>query len=178
MYLRKLLTSMICILSVLISTSSTVLAAEFDPSAYSSITMETNLLPEGVKESRDYVSAIARRGVFFAAADLIISNNDGDIDVSGHAYMMEPVDEIYMTIYLEMYVETEDGDGDWEHVDMFEFEFYAEDYPDGELTSESVEFTLTGYPTGEYYRLRGAYAAVKDGVIEGFGPVTDGILIQ
>ena len=39
-------------------------------------------------------------------------------------------------------------------------------------------FTLTGYPTGEYYRLRGSYAAVKDGLLEGFGPVTDGILIQ
>lgn len=92
--------------------------------------------------------------------------------------MLEPVDEIYMTIYLEKYVIDEDGNEDWSQLDMFEFEFYAEDYPDGELTSESVEFTLTGYPTGEYYRLRGAYAAVKDGVIEGFGPVTDGILIQ
>ena len=79
---------------------------------------------------------------------------------------------------VEEYVVDEEGDGDWVHVDMFEFEFYAEDYPDGELTSESVEFTLTGYPKGEYYRLRGAYAAVKDGVIEGFGPSTDGILIE
>ena len=71
----------------------------------------------------------------------------------------------------------EDGDEEWENVDEFEFEFYAEDYPDGELTSESVEFTLTGYPKNEYYRLRGSYAAVKDGLLEGFGPVTEGVYI-
>ena len=91
--------------------------------------------------------------------------------------MLEPVDELYMNIYLDKFVVEEDGKERWENIDMFEFEFYAEDYPEG-LTSESVEFTLTGYPTGEYYRLRGSYAAVKDGLLEGFGPVTDGILIE
>ena len=87
--------------------------------------------------------------------------------------MSTEIDELYMSIYLDRWVD----DDHWEQVDYFEFEFYAEDYPDG-LTSELVAFTLTGYPTGHYYRLRGSYAAVKDGVIEGFGPTTDGILIQ
>lgn len=178
MYFRRKVISIICVIAIFMSMHSVVLAADFDPAGYSAVMVESELLPPEVQESRDYVRAIVRRGVFFASADLIISNNDGDIDVAGHAYMLEPVDEIYMTIYLEKYVIDEDGNEDWSQLDMFEFEFYAEDYPDGELTSESVEFTLTGYPTGEYYRLRGAYAAVKDGVIEGFGPVTDGILIQ
>ena len=87
--------------------------------------------------------------------------------------MSEAIDELYMTIYLDRMTD----EGRWEQVDYFEFEFYAEDYPDG-LTSEFVSFTLTGYPTGHYYRLRGTYAAVKGTVMEGFGPVTDGILIQ
>lgn len=113
------------------------------------------------------------RGVFFSAADLKIENENGEIGVVGHAYMSTEIDELYMTIYLDRQV----GENEWEQVDSFDFEFYAEDYPDG-LTFELVAFTLTGYPTGHYYRLRGSYAAVKDGVMEGFGPVTDGVLIQ
>ena len=31
---------------------------------------------------------------------------------------------------------------------------------------------------GYYYRLRGSFAALKDGAMEGFGPVTDGVLIE
>ena len=178
MYLRKFLCGVMCTLTVLFSMNCIVYASNFDPAAYTSNALESDILPPEVRESRDYVHATARRGVFFAAADLIISNNDGDIDVGAHAYMSEPVDEIYITIYLEKLVVDEDGDERWSQLDMFEFEFYAEDYPEGELTSESVEFTLTGYPKNEYYRLRGAYAAVKDGLMEGFGPVTDGILIE
>ena len=178
MYFRKILSSIICMVMAIFLMNSVVFASEFNPSDYTSSAVDSDILPEEIRQSRDYVRAIARRGVFFAAADLIITNNDGDIDVGAHAYMSEPVDEIYMTIYLERYATTEDGEEDWEYVDMFEFEFYAEDYPEGELTSESVEFTLTGYPKNEYYRLRGAYAAVKDGLMEGFGPVTEGVYIH
>lgn len=176
MRIKYLCKGIICSVAIALSLNSVALAANFDPLEYSSIEEESDILPEGALESVDYVR-IPRRGVFFAAADLKIANYDGDIGVAGHAYMSEAVDEIYMTIYLDRYVVDEDGEADWVYVDMFEFEFYAEDYPDG-LSSESVEFTLTGYPTNEYYRLRGAYAAVKDGVIEGFGPITDGVLIK
>lgn len=168
---------MICGLIAILSINFVAWASNFDPSQFTSITIESNILSKDIQESLDRVN-IPRRGVFFAAADLKIANNDGDIDVAGHAYMMEPVDEIYMTIYLDRYEVDEDGEADWVFVDMFEFEFYAEDYPEGELTSESVEFTLTGYPKNEYYRLRGSYAAVKDGLLEGFGPVTDGVYIH
>ena len=177
MHTKKFLKSIVCTIVATLFIGSVAFAASFNPSDFTSIEVESNILPEEVKESVDYVR-IPRRGVFFAAADLKIANYDGDIGVAGHAYMSEPVDEIYMTIYLDKLVINEDGEEDWENIDEFEFEFYAEDYPDGELTSESVEFTLTGYPTGEYYRLRGSYAAVKDGLLEGFGPVTDGILIE
>lgn len=175
--MKKLIACITIALSMIMSIDSVIFAAEFIPSEFTSITVESNILPAEIQDSVDYIR-IPRRGVFFSSADLKIANYDGDIGVSGHVYMLEPVDEIYMTIYLDKYIVDEDGEGRWVYVDMFEFEFYAEDYPDGELTSESVEFTLTGYPTGEYYRLRGSYAAVKDGLLEGFGPVTDGILIQ
>ncbi len=139
---------------------------------YTSIDADSVLLPAQVDESIDMVQKTPR-GVFFSAADLKIENENGEIGVVGHAYMSTEIDELYMTIYLDRQV----GENEWEQVDSFDFEFYAEDYPDG-LTFELVAFTLTGYPTGHYYRLRGSYAAVKDGVMEGFGPVTDGVLIQ
>lgn len=139
--------------------------------SYTSVTDISKLLPPDIARSMDIEKS--PRGVFFSAAELQILNEDGEIGVLGSAYMSTEIDELYMTIYLDRLTD----EGRWEQVDYFEFEFYSDDYPDG-LTSEFVSFTLTGYPKGHYYRLRGTYAAVKDGVIEGFGPTTDGILIQ
>ena len=139
---------------------------------YSSVNAKSNILSSNIMEDIDIVQKTPR-GVFFSAADLKIINEDGEIGVVGNAYMSTEIDELYMTIYLDRW----ENDDHWDQIDYFEFEFYAEDYPDG-LTNELVAFTLTGYPKGHYYRLRGAYAAVKDGVVEGFAPVTDGILIQ
>lgn len=149
-----------------------VYASIFPSQEYTSIEEDSSLLPPTAKDSRDLVRKTPR-GVFFSAAELQIINEDGEIGVLGSAYMSTEIDELYMTIYLDRLTD----EGRWEQVDYFEFEFYSDDYPDG-LTSEFVSFTLTGYPKGHYYRLRGTYAAVKDGVIEGFGPTTDGILIQ
>ncbi len=61
------------------------------------------------------------RGVFFAAADLSILNNNGKIGVSAKAYMKEPVDEVYMTIYLDQMGE----DGQWVQVAYYDFEFFG-----------------------------------------------------
>ena len=169
--MKKYLSSLmlVVILSMNITTAYAAIAV---PEEYSSVNVDSNILPSNITEDIDLVQKTPR-GVFFSAADLKIINEDGEIGVVGNAYMSTEIDELYMTIYLDRWVD----DDHWEQVDYFEFEFYAEDYPDG-LTSELVAFTLTGYPTGHYYRLRGSYAAVKDGVMEGFGPVTDGVLIQ
>lgn len=170
--MKKLLKLVGAIGVLMIVGSSTIYAASPAVKQNSILEVNSSLLPANIDESVDFVKKTPR-GVFFSAADLKIENEDGEIGVVGHAFMSTEIDELYMTIYLDRWVD----DDHWEQVDYFEFEFYAEDYPDG-LTSELVGFTLTGYPTGHYYRLRGSYAAVKDGVIEGFAPVTDGILIQ
>lgn len=170
--MKRSLKILFLILTIISITAMPVYAASRDITEFGTINKESDLLPSTVQKSRELVEKTPR-GVFFSAAELQIINEDGEIGVLGTAYMSTEIDELYMTIYLDRWVD----DDHWEQVDYFEFEFYAEDYPDG-LTSELVAFTLTGYPTGHYYRLRGSYAAVKDGVIEGFAPVTDGILIQ
>ena len=170
--MKKYLSSLVLLLLIFSMNITPVYAAVAVPVTYTSPNTDSNILSSSITEDIDIVQKTPR-GVFFSAADLKIINEDGEIGVVGNAYMSTEIDELYMTIYLDRWVD----DDHWEQVDYFEFEFYAEDYPDG-LTSELVGFTLTGYPTGHYYRLRGSYAAVKDGVIEGFAPVTDGILIQ
>ena len=169
--MKKYLSSLmlVVILSMNITPAYAAIAV---PEEYSSVNVDSNILPSNITEDIDLVQKTPR-GVFFSAADLKIINEDGEIGVAGNAYMSTEIDELYITIYLDR----QTSEGNWEQVDSFDFEFYAEDYPDG-LTFELVAFTLTGYPTGHYYRLRGSYAAVKDGVMEGFAPVTDGILIQ
>ena len=56
-------------------------------------------------------------------------------------------------------------------------EFYAKDYPDG-LTDPTVDITFLNQKKGYDYRLRGVFAAVHNGLFEGFSPVTAGIRIE
>ncbi len=170
--MKKYLRILYLLWMIMLVTAVPAYASSFKLQQYVPIEVHSELLPSTIQKSTDLVQKTPR-GVFFSAAELQIINEDGEIGVLGSAYMSEAIDELYMTIYLDRMTD----EGRWEQVDYFEFEFYAEDYPDG-LTSEFVSFTLTGYPTGHYYRLRGTYAAVKGTVMEGFGPVTDGILIQ
>ena len=73
MHTKKFLKSVICTIIAIVFVNSVAFAANFDPSDFTSIEFESNILPEGVKESVDYIR-IPRRGVFFAAADLKIAN--------------------------------------------------------------------------------------------------------
>lgn len=127
--------------------------------------------------NKSYVKEVnPLRGAFFSAADLTITNLDGKIGVVAHAYMNVPVDEVYMTIYLDR-LENKNGSNYWVQVDYYEFEFFAKDYPNG-LTLATKDFTVINQPKNNTYRLRGQFAAFLDGAMEGFGPATDGVLIE
>lgn len=91
----------------------------------------------------------------------------------GTAYLAVPVEEVYITLYLDRY---DEEDGAWYQVTYYDAEFYAKDYPDG-LNYPSVNITFKNQKKG-YYRIRGAFSAVKDNKFEGFSPVTDGIWIE
>lgn len=159
------------IAALIITMNSSLVYAEpypFSPS----IETESKILPRGVKESTVHVTSNLR-GVFFISADLSIINKNGKIGVSGKTYMREPVDEVYVTVYLDR---LESGDK-WRQVKFYDLEFHSEDYPEG-LTEPGFDFVISDQPSGYTYRLRGSFAAFKDGTMEGFGPVTDGILIE
>lgn len=168
--LRKMFRLLVVTVLIVTMTSSFVYAKPYFN--YPPIETESKILPRGVKESTVHVTSNLR-GAFFAAADLAIINKNGKIGVSAKTYMREPVDEVYMTIYVDR---LESGNK-WSQVAFYDMEFHSEDYPEG-LTEPGVDFVISDQPSGHTYRLRGTFAAFKDGAMEGFGPVTDGVFIE
>ena len=59
----------------------------------------------------------------------------------------------------------------------YDAEFYKKDFPDG-LITPSVDIVFQKQKKGEYYRLRGAFAAYSLGAVEGFSPTTAGIKLE
>lgn len=167
--MKKFVKYTVAILLALIMSGMTVYAGP----QFTSVDDFSYILPPEVKKSTAHENSVLR-GEFFASAELTITNEKGEIGVTALTFMNVPVDELYMTVYLDKWIEKEKR---WSQVTFYDFEFFGENYPDG-LTSETVEFIIDNQPKGNYYRLRGTFVAIKDGAMEGFGPVTDGILIE
>lgn len=168
--LRKVLRTLVIAALIVTMSCSIVYAKPY--TFYPPVETESKVLPHGVKESTVHVISNLR-GVFFIAADLSIINKNGKIGVSGKTYMREPVDEVYVTVYLDRL----DSGNKWQQVKFYDIEFHSEDYPEG-LTEPGFDFVISDQPSGHTYRLRGTFAAFKDGTMEGFGPVTDGVFIE
>ncbi|MCD7994453.1 MAG: hypothetical protein LUK37_22790 [Clostridia bacterium] len=82
---------------------------------------------------------VKEEGIFFAGADLIIKNNgNGNVGVFAKAYMDVPVQEAYITVYVDRWDEDADR---WRQVKYYDAEFYEKDYPDGIIEpSIDIEF--------------------------------------
>lgn len=172
--MKRLFKVLIITIMVMNLVVMTAIAAPYDPDKYTSVDIESELLAPGIKSSR--VTELPRqRGVFFSAADLIISDEgNGDIGVFAKAYMEVPVEEAYITIYLDRWDEDVDR---WRQVTFYDADFYLKDYPNG-ITEPEVNMIFKNQPKGYYYRLRGVFGAILDENFEGFSPSTGGILIK
>lgn len=174
--MQKIKNVMIFFSSIMLSImmAINVAAMPFNPNDHTSVDMESGLLAPSIKQ--DIVTVTARpRGKFFMKADLIIKDNgNGDVGAFAKAFMAVPVDEVYITVYLDQW----DADAErWRQVAFYDAEFYAPDYPDG-LSDPSIDITFKNQDKGYYYRVRGVFGAVLGESFEGFSPVTDGILIK
>lgn len=168
--MKKVLKSLVCVLMMSVVLGMTVFAAAPLP-----VETPSELLPEGVRQDQASEAAMARRGNFFARADLIISNEgSGKVGALAKAYMDKNVDWVSISIYLDRYDESNNR---WIAVDSYDAEFYAKDYPSG-LSSPSVNIVFKKQKKGYYYRLRGAFSASYNGAVEGFSPTTDAILLD
>lgn len=171
--MRKFSTLILSILLVMVMTLD-VFAMSFNPESYTSVNEHSELLPEGFKYDKASERAV-RRGDFFVGADLIIRDKgNGDISAFAKGLIEVPVQEAYITVYLDRWNETEES---WEQVTYYDAEFFAEDYPDG-LRTPTVDIVFLNQKKGYFYRLRAAFAAFDGNKVEGFSPVTAGILIE
>lgn len=159
---------------IMLMTTSNVFAMSYNTDDYTSVNESSQLLPPGIKSSK-VSETPKRRGDFFSGADLIIKDSGrGDIGALAVGYTRYPVDEAYITVYLDRWDATAER---WRQVNSHEQEFYAKDYPDGLLTP-TVDITFTNNEKGYYYRLRAVFGVVYNNEFEGFSPVTDGILLE
>lgn len=160
------------VISVLFTLSA--FAKPYNPNEYTSVDIESELLPPGIKQNKASESA-RPRGEFFLSADLTVMNNgDGKVGALAVALTRFPIDEAYITIYLDRW---DQGAERWRQVEYYEAEFFAKDYPDG-LTTPTVDISFINQKKGYYYRLRGVFGVLYNGEFEGFSPTTDGILLD
>ena len=83
-------------------------------------------------------------------------------------------DRLYVSLYLDRYDESLKK---WKQVDYADFEYTAEEYPDG-VEDPAIDITFLNQKKGYYYRIRGGFTASDGEKVEGFGPRTEGIWIE
>lgn len=155
--------------------TTTAFAAAPSPLNYTSVDQESGLCDKSVSYSHATARPSARRGDFFVSADVIIKDEgNGNIGASAYAYLAKPVTELYVSLYLDRYDETKKR---WTQVDYVDFEYTLEEYPDG-IDDPIINVTFKNQKKGYYYRIRGAFTAADNELLEGFGPTTEGIWIE
>ncbi len=143
--------------------------------AYTSVDQVSNLCDKSENYSSGTAQNVARRGNFFLSADVTIRDDgNGNIGATAHAYLRQPVAELYVSLYLDRYDETLKK---WKQVDYVDFEYTSEEYPDG-VDDPAIDVTFLNQKKGYYYRIRGGFTASDGTKVEGFGPTTDGIWIE
>lgn len=117
------------------------------------------------------------RGRVLSSVELQLSDEgNGVIGVYAATLCHTAVKEIYMTMYLDVWDDTQQ---DWVMVDNYEYRWKASDNPDKDLTDVSVSFLLEGLPRGRTYSLRGAHAAKNfSNVMEVMASETSGITLN
>lgn len=115
------------------------------------------------------------RGEYLAEGSVeIINEGNGQIRICVDTYAYVNVDAIFHTVFLEYWHEDRNA---WMQVGHWDFEQYREDTETGELYRLSSDFTVTGYETGLYYRLRGLHGVEVYDEFEGCATQTHGVLI-
>ena len=172
--MKRLIYTSIATMMILITISLNVFAMPYNPNDYTSVNEVSALLPSGVKQSKVSKGTVTR-GNFFMGADLVVKNNgDGTVGALAIAYTSTPVDEAYISVYLDQWDEKTER---WRQVDYYEAEFYSKDYPEG-LETPTIDISFINQPRGYYYRLRGVFGVVYNGAFEAFSPTTDGVLLD
>lgn len=171
--MKKLVVLIISLVIAMMSTLN-VFAFTFNPDNYTSVNEISEVQSENVRVDK-VTERAKKRGDFFAQADLEIRDMGGGV-IKGTAlgYTRYPVDEAYITIYLDKF---DAGANRWRQMGSYEAEFKAADYPEG-IYTPGISAIFKDNEIGQKYRIRGVFAAVYQGEFEGFSPTTHPITIE
>ena len=131
------------------------------------------LLRNGEISSSDSVHRYGRGEYLAEGMVEIINIGEGNIYVSIETYAYRNVDKIFHSAFVDCWNESRN---DWVQVGYWDFETTREENG-GSLSRLISEFTLTGYETGLYYRVRGLHGVELNDEIEACATRTHGVLI-
>lgn len=131
------------------------------------------LLDASIISSKDSIHQYGRGEYLSEGSVEIINNGNGEIYIGAYTYSYVNADRILHHIFLDYWDEDRE---DWVQVGYWEFEKTQEE-SDGELAGLTTAFTLNGYPTGRYYRVRGLHGVEYHDELEACATRTDGVLI-
>lgn len=132
------------------------------------------LLSETVLTSSDEYRTIARGDFLSSGISQISNRQDGSIEIDIDTYAHHNVDRIFHTVFLDQW---DEDDQDWYQVNSWNFVKSKEEMPNGELSMLLTSFTVTGYETGKYYRVRGLHGVEYNDEVEACATETHGVLI-
>ena len=113
------------------------------------------------------------RGIVFSAGMLeLVNKQDGTLHISVDTFAHSVVDDIYQSVFLEMWDESKEK---WVQVGHWEFEKTIKE--DENLTSYHVGFTVSGCEVNRYYRARAIHLVQWGDDAEGKSTQTDGVLL-
>lgn len=132
------------------------------------------LLPSSETSARDIVKTYARGDILSMGIVEITNEQNGSIFVRISTYAHNNVDKIRHTLLLDQW---DDKSQTWKQVDSWEFEKTKEESANGKISELSTGFTLTGYQTNKYYRVRGLHSVQLGDDTEACASETNGVLI-
>ena len=113
------------------------------------------------------------RGIVFSAGMLeLVNKQDGTLHISVDTFAHSVVDDIYQSVFLDMWDESKEK---WVQVGHWEFEKTIKE--DENLTSYHVGFTVSGCEVNRYYRARAIHLVQWGDDAEGKSTQTDGVLL-
>lgn len=129
------------------------------------------LLSDGETTSQDTVTRNARGEIISTGVTEITNMQNGELEVHIRTYAHNSVDRIHHAASVDQWSEDRQ---DWVQVGFWEFDKTKEE-ANGNLTSFSTSFTLTGYEVNKYYRVRGIHVVELGDEMEGCATETDGV---
>jgi len=132
------------------------------------------LLPAEEIGAKDEFHTVARGDFLSGGALEILNGQDGSMTINIDTYAHHNVDRIFHSVFLDQW---DEDNQDWCQVNYWNFVRSKNDVENGELSYLITSFTVTGYETGKYYRVRGLHGVEYNDEVEATATETNGILI-